>query len=185
MTITERNESIEKIKTLPAKLEAAVKGLSDNQLNTPYGEGKWTLRQVAHHIADANMNAYTRMKLVATEQKPILKPYDQNPWAEQADSLQCPVEASLVLLRGLHERWVRFHECSAGRKLASRRNSSRKRKSFDGTNSFTVCPTCRKSCSANRFLTAKERVVSDYRVDSKISCCYYRLRHRRNYSGDE
>ena len=108
MTITERNESIEKIKTLPAKLEAAVKGLSDDQLNTPYGEGKWTLRQVAHHIADANMNAYTRMKLVATEQKPILKPYDQNPWAEQADSLQCPVEASLVLLRGLHERWVRF-----------------------------------------------------------------------------
>jgi uncharacterized damage-inducible protein DinB len=108
MTVTERNESIEKIRTLPAKLEAAVKGLSDDQLNTPYGEGKWTLRQVAHHIADANMNAYTRMKLVATEHKPLLKPYDQDQWALQADSLRGSVDASLTILRGLHERWVQF-----------------------------------------------------------------------------
>ncbi|HVN48754.1 MAG TPA: putative metal-dependent hydrolase [Bacteroidota bacterium] len=108
MTREERNESIEKIKTLPAKLEAAVKGLNDQQLNSPYGEGKWSLRQVAHHIADANMNAYTRMKLVATEQKPILKPYNQNQWAVQEDSVHGSVESSIQILRGLHERWVRF-----------------------------------------------------------------------------
>jgi uncharacterized damage-inducible protein DinB len=108
MTVAERNESIEKICTLPAALETAVKGLSDSQLNTPYGEGKWTLKQVVHHIADANMNAYSRMKLVATEHKPILKPYDQDQWAAQADGVNGSVDASLAILRGLHERWVQF-----------------------------------------------------------------------------
>jgi hypothetical protein len=105
---SERNEFIQKIQQLPLKLETAVKGLSDTQLDTPTGEGKWTSRQIAHHIADANINAYSRMKLIVTEEKPILKPYNQVPWAELADCKNGRIEATLTLIKGLHERWAIF-----------------------------------------------------------------------------
>jgi len=108
LTLSERNEFIQKIQELPKKLETAVKGLSDAQLNTPTGEGKWTSRQIAHHIADANINAYARMKLIVTEEKPILKPYNQDQWAALADSIHGPLDPTLALLKGLNERWSIF-----------------------------------------------------------------------------
>ena len=108
LTKSERNEFIQKIQQLPLKLETAVKGLSDTQLDTPTGEGKWTSRQIAHHIADANLNAYSRMKLIVTENKPILKPYDQDQWASLADCKNGRIESSLTLIKGLHERWLMF-----------------------------------------------------------------------------
>ncbi|MBN1398163.1 MAG: putative metal-dependent hydrolase [Bacteroidetes bacterium] len=106
--MTEQKNYIEAIERLPELLKNAVQGLSDSQLDTPVGEGKWTIRQIAHHIADANINAYGRMKLVATEQKPILKPYDQDQWAVLADGKNSPLEPTLILLEGLHRRWVIF-----------------------------------------------------------------------------
>jgi hypothetical protein len=106
--MTEQMNYIEAIERLPELLKNAVQGLSDSQLDTPAGEGKWTIRQIAHHIADANINAYGRMKLVATEQKPILKPYDQDKWAVLADGKNSPLEPTLILLEGLHRRWVIF-----------------------------------------------------------------------------
>ena len=108
LSSSERNEWIQKIEKLPSKLEAAVHGLSDTQLDTPTGEGKWTSRQILHHIADANINAYTRMKLIVTEEKPILKPYSQNPWASLEDSQKGRCESTFMLLKGLHERWLIF-----------------------------------------------------------------------------
>ncbi|MGD0037847.1 MAG: DinB family protein [Bacteroidota bacterium] len=108
LTISERNECIQKIQQLPMKLETAVKGLSDTQLDTPTGEGKWTSRQIAHHIADANINAYSRMKLIVTEEKPILKPYNQDQWALLADCKNGRLESTLMLIKGLHQRWVMF-----------------------------------------------------------------------------
>ena len=108
LTTFERNEWIQKIQQLPLKLETAVKGLSDTQLDTPTGEGKWTSRQIAHHIADANLNAYSRMKLIVTEEKPILKPYSQDQWASLADCKNGRIESSLTLIKGLHERWLIF-----------------------------------------------------------------------------
>jgi hypothetical protein len=108
LTTFERNEWIQKIQQLPLKLETAVKGLSDTQLDTPTGEGKWTSRQIAHHIADANINAYSRMKLIVTEEKPILKPYNQDQWASLADCKNGRLESTLMLIKGLHERWVMF-----------------------------------------------------------------------------
>jgi uncharacterized damage-inducible protein DinB len=104
----DRNELIGQIETLPASLENAVKDLSNEQIDTPSGEGKWTIRQIAHHIADANINAYTRMKLIATENKPILKPYNQDNWAATDDGKSAPIEYSITLSNGLHARWVRF-----------------------------------------------------------------------------
>ena len=108
LTTSERNEYIQKLQQLPLKLAAAVKGLNDAQLDTPTGEGKWTSRQIAHHIADANINAYARMKLIITEEKPILKPYNQDQWAVLADSQNGPLEPTLTLIKGLHERWSIF-----------------------------------------------------------------------------
>jgi hypothetical protein len=99
---------IEALIRLPEALQAATRGLSDQQLDTPVGEGKWTIRQLTHHIADANMNAYTRMKLIVTEEKPILKPYNQDQWAILADCKIGPIESTLTLIKGLHERWVFF-----------------------------------------------------------------------------
>lgn len=106
--MTERDELIKRIEQLPTTLVTVVQGLSESQLNTSIGEGKWTIRQIIHHIADANLNAYTRMKLIATEEKPILKPYNQDQWAVLADGKESQIEPSLTLINGLHKRWIHF-----------------------------------------------------------------------------
>jgi uncharacterized damage-inducible protein DinB len=90
----------------PGSLRAALAGLSRDQLETPYRPGGWTLRQVAHHIPDSHLNAYTRFKLALTEDEPTIKPYDEAAWAELADSRKVPIEVSLDLLDALHLRWV-------------------------------------------------------------------------------
>lgn len=96
---------INEIEKLPALVRAAVKDLTDQHLDTPYREGGWTLRQVVHHIADASMNSYIRFKLAATENNPVIKPYDEAEWANLADST-LPVDASLAIIDGVHKRWV-------------------------------------------------------------------------------
>jgi DinB superfamily len=102
---TERQDMIAKIQRLPADLEVAVKGLHKRQLDTPYREGGWTVRQVIHHLADSHLNGFVRMKLILTEERPTLKPYDQNAWAETVDVTQTPILSSLAILKGLHARW--------------------------------------------------------------------------------
>jgi hypothetical protein len=104
-TNADRKKYIQQIEEAPAKLRAAVKGLNDMQLDTPYREGGWTVRQVVHHLPDSHMNAYVRFKLALTEERPTIKPYDQARWAELPDS-KLPVEPSLRILESLHERWV-------------------------------------------------------------------------------
>lgn len=104
MTSTERRTLIDDIRSLPDMLAGSIAGLSDEQLDTPYREGGWTVRQVVHHIADSHLNGYARMKLIVTEEHPTLKPYDQDEWAALQDSRLDPV-LSLDILRGLHERW--------------------------------------------------------------------------------
>jgi hypothetical protein len=101
-----RAELIAQIAEAPASMRAAVQGLSPQQLDTPYRPQGWTVRQVVHHVPDSHMNAYIRFKLALTESEPTIKPYEQQLWAELADSRQTPVETSLTLLECLHERWV-------------------------------------------------------------------------------
>lgn len=91
---------------LPENLRSAVVGLSDAQLDTPYREGGWTVRQVVHHVADSHMQAYSRTKLALTEDWPVITPYKEKLWAELADSLTLPVDVSLEILAPLHRRWV-------------------------------------------------------------------------------
>lgn len=100
---------IKEIAALPSHLEAVVANLDDAQLDTSYRSGGWTVRQVVHHLADSHMNAYIRMKLALTEDRPQFKTYEQDEWARLSDSM-LPLDASLMILRGLHERWARLLE---------------------------------------------------------------------------
>lgn len=99
------NMWIDEIEDLPRLLRDAVKNLDNEQLDTPYRAGGWTVRQVIHHIADSHMNAYVRFKLALTEENPIIKPYDETKWAELSD-YSLPIEPSLILLETLHRRWT-------------------------------------------------------------------------------
>jgi len=83
-----------------------VAGLSQEQIDTPYRPGGWTVRQVVHHVPDSHLNSYIRFRLALTEQEPTIKPYDEKRWAELADSRTGPMEVSLALLESLHARWV-------------------------------------------------------------------------------
>lgn len=103
-----RQEFIRQIYEMPMQLRSAVEGLSDAQLDTPYREGGWSVRQVVHHIADSHMNAYMRFKLAVTEDEPAIKTYKEKSWADLEDSLKTDVEVSLALIRALHQRWVIF-----------------------------------------------------------------------------
>jgi hypothetical protein len=105
-----RAAQIAAIAGLPAKLEALVAGLSAEELTTPYLAGEWTVAQNVHHLVDSHANSYIRCKLILTEERPPLKPYDQDAWAALPDGSAAELGDSLAILRGLHARWARFWE---------------------------------------------------------------------------
>jgi hypothetical protein len=104
----QRQKLISDIQQTPADLRAAVQGLSPEQIETPYRDGGWTVRQVTHHVPESHMNAYIRFKLALTEDAPTIKPYMEDRWAKLGDVQSTPLEVSLVLLDSLHDRWVRL-----------------------------------------------------------------------------
>lgn len=108
VTAARRQQAIDEIASTPAKMRAAAKGLSNSQLDTPYREGGWTVRQVVHHVPDSHLNAFVRLKLALTEEKPTIKPYNEAAWAELADSKSTPIEASQTLLDSVHTRFVQL-----------------------------------------------------------------------------
>jgi hypothetical protein len=97
---------IAEIAALPAELRAAVTGLSEARLDTPYRDGGWTVRQVVHHIADSHLNAYCRIRLAVTENEPTIRPYDEKAWAELPDARSGPIDVSVALIDALHTRWA-------------------------------------------------------------------------------
>lgn len=101
-----RSEKAERIRTLPDELERSLAVLDDGGLDMPYRPGGWTPRQVAHHLADAHMNAYIRVKLLLTEKDPLLKTWEQDAWAALPDARTEPVDSALGILRGVHKRWA-------------------------------------------------------------------------------
>jgi hypothetical protein len=104
-TSQKRTAWIRDIADLPARARQTVDGLSASQLDTPYRDGGWTVRQVIHHLADSHMNAFVRFKLALTEDTPKIKAYDEKSWATLADVQGVDIGHSLVLLDGLHARW--------------------------------------------------------------------------------
>lgn len=106
LTKEEREEATNQIAQAPASLRKAVENLTQEQLNTPYRPGGWTVRQVVHHLPDSHLNSYIRIKLALTEEHPTVKTYLEDRWAELEDYKITPVETSLLLFESLHQRWV-------------------------------------------------------------------------------
>ena len=106
LTADQKRQCLDQIEQAPANLRAAVGGLSEQQLDTPYREGGWTVRQVAHHVPESHMNAYIRFKLALTEDNPTIKPYMEDRWARLPDVGLTPVEVSLGLLEAVHRRMM-------------------------------------------------------------------------------
>lgn len=102
----QRDQALQSIAELPKKLRAAVAGLSESQLDTPYREEGWTVRQTVHHVADSHMQACSRVRSALTEDWPLVIPYEETFWAELDDARTLPAEISLQLLDSLHTRWV-------------------------------------------------------------------------------
>ena len=113
LTAGVRAQRIDAIAAAPAQLRLAVAGLSDEQLDTAYRPGGWTVRQTVHHVADSHMNAFVRFRLGLTEDNPTIKPYDEKAWSELPD-MRLPVDVSLRLLDALHERWAHLLRAQPG-----------------------------------------------------------------------
>lgn len=101
-------EWITTLELFPEKLKNLVGSLSEKQLDTPYRDKGWTIRQVIHHCADSHHNSYTRFKWTLTEDKPVIKAYFEDRWAELFDSKTAPIQLSLDALKALHAKWVYF-----------------------------------------------------------------------------
>ncbi len=106
LTPARRAELVDQIAEVPAALRTLLSGLTDAQLDTPYRDGGWTVRQVAHHLADAHINAYLRFRLAVTENEPTITPWRQELWGELPDARTLDPDVSLRLLEPLHRRWV-------------------------------------------------------------------------------
>jgi len=108
---TQRTQLIQDIAQAPEALRSAVHGLNAQQIETPYRDGGWTVRQVVHHVPESHMNSYIRFKLALTEEEPTIKSYMEDRWANTQDVQATPLAVSLALLDSLHDRWVRLLRC--------------------------------------------------------------------------
>lgn len=97
---------IDMIALFPKNLKSVVMSLDDEQLDTPYRKGSWTVRQVVHHLADSNINCFARIKFALTEDNPTIKPFVEEKWAELSDAKHISILPSLSILEGIHERWT-------------------------------------------------------------------------------
>lgn len=100
------DEYIKVIKNFPEKLKNLIEDLSDDQLDTPYREGGWTVRQLVNHIADSHINSFIRLKLALTEDNPTIRPYDEAKWAELQDSVNMPIKPAMRMIKGTNQRWA-------------------------------------------------------------------------------
>jgi DinB superfamily len=123
-----KEERLADIRFLPGLLERSIENLDEAQLNTPYREGGWTLRQVIHHIGDSHLNALSRLKFTITEDNPTVMGYDEVAWAETAEYKLVPINVSLTMLHAIHtklyalffsltaEQWTRTYVHSQSKK---------------------------------------------------------------------
>ena len=106
ITLESISRWIDEIEHLPHQIRVAVEGLNDKQLDTPYRPDGWTIRQVVHHLPDSHMNSYIRFRWALTEDKPKIKAYHEDRWAELQDAKHGNIDISLILLEAIHIRWA-------------------------------------------------------------------------------
>ena len=106
VTPTDREKYLTEIERLPSEMRNVVAGLSDEQLDIPYREGGWTIRQVVHHVPDSHVNSYIRYRWTLTENQPTIKAYYEDRWGDLPDAASAPGEPSLQLLEAIHQRWL-------------------------------------------------------------------------------
>lgn len=99
---------IEVLEKLPEKLRQLTENFSKEQLETPYRSEGWTVRQVIHHLADSHHHSYTRFKWALSENRPLIKAYDEKEWNNMVDAKSAPIELSLNYLGALHAKLVYF-----------------------------------------------------------------------------
>lgn len=104
-TAEQLRAAVRDVAELPARLRDAIDGLTEEQLDSPYRDGGWTVRQLVHHVADSHLNAFVRLRLALTEETPTIRPYDQDAWVELTDARTLPPAVSIQLLEALHRRW--------------------------------------------------------------------------------
>jgi len=155
----ERFAWIAELEALPDNLRGAVDGLSDDQLNTPYRPGSWTVRQVVHHLPDSHLNSYTRFRLALTEQNPLIKPYAEAAWAELPDAKAAPIEPSLSLLDGLHQRWVILLRASSDDDFQRTFQHPRTRANRSRLDAGIVCLAFAPSCGTDSRIAEAKRLV--------------------------
>lgn len=108
ITSQQRKLFLDQIEELPRKLNDAVSGLTEAQIDTPYRDGGWTVKQVVHHLADSHMHGYIRAKFAKTMDNPTIMPYDEKSWSELDDAANLPIEISLGIINNVHARWTHF-----------------------------------------------------------------------------
>ncbi|MCC6454023.1 MAG: DinB family protein [Caldilineaceae bacterium] len=101
-----RGQAIARLRKLPEQVAELTAGLTPEQLTTHFLDGEWSVAQNVHHLADSHLNSYIRLKLILTEEKPTVRPYDQDLWALTPEANSADLSASLMLLQGLHQRWA-------------------------------------------------------------------------------
>lgn len=99
---------IEEIQKFPFSIYELTRNLDQEQLNWRYRPRGWNIKQLTHHCADSHLNAFIRCKLTLTEDKPTVRPYFEDRWAELTDSLDDDIEDTLILTKGLHSRWAKL-----------------------------------------------------------------------------
>ena len=100
------NSWISILEHLPSRLSNLVSSLNDEQLDTPYRPDGWTVRQVIHHVSDSHHHSYIRFKWALTEDKPVIKPYFEQNWANLFDTKTATIQMSLDHLSAVHFKLV-------------------------------------------------------------------------------
>jgi hypothetical protein len=128
---TKLDENMKILKDFPGKLKNLIENFTYYQLDTPYREGGWTVRQLVNHLADSHINSFIRFKLALTEENPTIKPYDEAKWAELQDSINMPIKPAMRMLKGTHQRWTALLKSLTNKQFERTFKHPEKEKDYD------------------------------------------------------